>query len=344
MAVIRSTRWSPPSRAGARNHAAWPLPWPGGPQCSLMAGHRHPGPSRTCSSPCMMPAPGTPRCRPAPGAESRSGDSSAAVRTGTARPARGVTSRAPHAGRTGPSPPGTGQAGRGARSARTTTGVTRSPSSMAIVTALDPGAGRETVADAVRRAAPRPSYQQKLAWALEKNPALLTGDGHLRAAARDPAVHRDAPRRGRRRGRPPGMRALRPRGAHRQADGRRPGLPDLHRALPHRAVRTLRSHPRARHPRRAGPAGLRELLHHRPGEPGDLHRLRPASARSSGEPRTGRFAPGALPFRSWPARSAGRRCPAGSPGQPGCHGARPASAGGPRAQPADAMRRSPPAR
>ena len=48
-----------------------------------------------------------------------------------------------------------------------------------IVTALDPAAGRETVAGAVRRAAPRPSYQQKLAWALEKNPALLTGDGHL---------------------------------------------------------------------------------------------------------------------------------------------------------------------
>ena len=130
-AVIRSTRWSPPSRAGARNHAAWPLPWPGGPQCSPMAGHRHPGPSRTCSSPCMMPVPGTSRCRPAPSAEGRSGDSSAAVRTGTARPARGAMSRAPHAGRTGPSPPGTGQAGRGARSARTTTGVTRSPSSMA---------------------------------------------------------------------------------------------------------------------------------------------------------------------------------------------------------------------
>ena len=48
-----------------------------------------------------------------------------------------------------------------------------------LITALDPGAGRETVADAVRRSAPRPSYQQKLAWALEENPALLTGDGHL---------------------------------------------------------------------------------------------------------------------------------------------------------------------
>jgi hypothetical protein len=48
-----------------------------------------------------------------------------------------------------------------------------------IIIALDPGAGRETVAGAVRQAAPRPSYQQKLAWALEDNPALLTGDGHL---------------------------------------------------------------------------------------------------------------------------------------------------------------------
>ncbi|MHB1592914.1 MAG: hypothetical protein ACYCO9_09110 [Streptosporangiaceae bacterium] len=48
-----------------------------------------------------------------------------------------------------------------------------------IVAALDPGAGRETVADAVRRSAARPSHQQKLAWALEENPALLTGDGHL---------------------------------------------------------------------------------------------------------------------------------------------------------------------
>ena len=48
-----------------------------------------------------------------------------------------------------------------------------------IIAALDPGAGRETVAEAVRQAASRPSYQQKLAWALEDNPALLTGDGHL---------------------------------------------------------------------------------------------------------------------------------------------------------------------
>ena len=101
------------------------------------------------------------------------------------------------------------------------------------------------------------------------------------AAARDPAVHRDPRRRRHRRRRPPVLRPLRPRNAHRQAAGRRPGLPDLHRALPHRAVRTLRSRPRARHPRRAGQAGLRELLHHRPGEPGDLHRMR---ARPPGRP------------------------------------------------------------
>lgn len=49
----------------------------------------------------------------------------------------------------------------------------------ALIVELDPCAGREVIADAVRRSAPRPSYQQKLAWALEANPALLTGDGHL---------------------------------------------------------------------------------------------------------------------------------------------------------------------
>jgi hypothetical protein len=49
----------------------------------------------------------------------------------------------------------------------------------ALITELDPRAEPETVAAAVRRSAPRPSYQQKLAWALEANPRLLTGDGHL---------------------------------------------------------------------------------------------------------------------------------------------------------------------
>jgi hypothetical protein len=49
----------------------------------------------------------------------------------------------------------------------------------AIIAALDPAAALETVAAAVRRSAPRPSYRQKLAWALEENPALLTGEAHL---------------------------------------------------------------------------------------------------------------------------------------------------------------------
>ncbi len=48
-----------------------------------------------------------------------------------------------------------------------------------LIAELDPDADRETIAAAVRRSAPRSSYQQKLAWALEAQPALLTGDGHL---------------------------------------------------------------------------------------------------------------------------------------------------------------------
>jgi hypothetical protein len=48
-----------------------------------------------------------------------------------------------------------------------------------IITGLDPHASREVVPAAVRRSAPRPSYQQKLAWALKDRPGLLTGEGHL---------------------------------------------------------------------------------------------------------------------------------------------------------------------
>jgi hypothetical protein len=48
-----------------------------------------------------------------------------------------------------------------------------------IVSVLDPEVSTDTVAAAVRRSAPRPSYQQKLAWVLEEHPALLTGEGHL---------------------------------------------------------------------------------------------------------------------------------------------------------------------
>jgi hypothetical protein len=48
-----------------------------------------------------------------------------------------------------------------------------------VITTISPAADREIVADAVRRSAPQPSYQQKLAWTLESNPRLLTGEGHL---------------------------------------------------------------------------------------------------------------------------------------------------------------------
>jgi hypothetical protein len=48
-----------------------------------------------------------------------------------------------------------------------------------IIAGLDPGVSRGAVTAAVRRWAPRPSYQQKLAWALEEHPGLLTGEGHL---------------------------------------------------------------------------------------------------------------------------------------------------------------------
>jgi hypothetical protein len=49
----------------------------------------------------------------------------------------------------------------------------------AVLTALDPTIDYEAVGDAVRRSAPRFAHRQKLAWALESNPALLTGEGHL---------------------------------------------------------------------------------------------------------------------------------------------------------------------
>jgi hypothetical protein len=48
-----------------------------------------------------------------------------------------------------------------------------------LIAELDPHADRETIAAAVRRCAPRPSYQRRVAWALEAQPGLLTGDGYL---------------------------------------------------------------------------------------------------------------------------------------------------------------------
>ena len=105
-------------------------------------------------------------------------------------------------------------------------------------------------------------------------PPVADRGGPSGAVAGDPAVHRRAARQRRCRDRPSCLPRLSPGGAHRQAAWRRAGLPDLYRALAHSAVRTLRSPPRARHPRRPRRAAVRQLLHHRPSEPGDLHRLR----------------------------------------------------------------------
>ncbi|MEE1805341.1 site-specific integrase, partial [Streptomyces sp. BE133] len=48
-----------------------------------------------------------------------------------------------------------------------------------LVTALDPLAGKNVVADAVRGASPRLADQRRMARALEADPSLLTGKGHL---------------------------------------------------------------------------------------------------------------------------------------------------------------------
>ena len=49
-----------------------------------------------------------------------------------------------------------------------------------LITLIAPGADRDVIAEALRRTAPqRPAYRQRLVWALEENPRLLTGEGHL---------------------------------------------------------------------------------------------------------------------------------------------------------------------
>lgn len=48
-----------------------------------------------------------------------------------------------------------------------------------LILELDPRTGLDSVAAAVSAVTPRPSHRQRLAWALEEQPALLTGDGHL---------------------------------------------------------------------------------------------------------------------------------------------------------------------
>ena len=80
-------------------------------------------------------------------------------------------------------------------------------------------------------------------------PAAADRGGSSGAVAGDPAAGRSAARRRGGRDCPPCLPRLSPGGAHRHAAEWRAGLPDLHRALAHPAVRTLRSPPRACHPR-----------------------------------------------------------------------------------------------
>ncbi|MFJ2914612.1 site-specific integrase [Streptomyces sp. NPDC087228] len=49
-----------------------------------------------------------------------------------------------------------------------------------LITTIASGADRDAIAEALRRTAPqRPAYRQRVVWALEENPRLLTGEGHL---------------------------------------------------------------------------------------------------------------------------------------------------------------------
>ncbi|WP_223190773.1 hypothetical protein [Streptomyces sp. TRM68416] len=49
-----------------------------------------------------------------------------------------------------------------------------------VINTIAPGADRDAVAEALRLSAPhRPHYRQRLVWALEENPRLLTGEAHL---------------------------------------------------------------------------------------------------------------------------------------------------------------------
>ncbi|MDN5759296.1 MAG: hypothetical protein L0H59_12320, partial [Tomitella sp.] len=59
----------------------------------------------------------------------------------------------------------------------------RDPNSVLIefITTLDPALGPTTITAAAQRAAPGPTARRRLAWAIEDQPELLTGDGHLAA-------------------------------------------------------------------------------------------------------------------------------------------------------------------
>ena len=177
-----------------------------------------------------------------------------------------------------------------------TTGVTRSPSSSTSSPDRPARCRPDVVAAAVTAAAPRAGQRSQLAWALQDRPDLLTGAG---AAGTRPAVLRliDTSARPGRRAivRPPCPRCRRvdPLATSR-IDGQRLCRNCVAKSRAEPCSR-CGARPRTGHPRRARPAAVSQLLDHRPGQPGDLHRLRPPPPGQ--RPHPGRAALPDLPAR-----------------------------------------------
>ena len=277
-----------------------------GPGSSPTAGRPRPGRSQTCWSRCGRPGRGRSRCRPAPSAAStcaryqRRGEDWYCSVCGPVREpcaACGQIQRVHRRDRDGrprcaKCPPGDG---------RTPLAIVddRRRSTRRCPPRQSPAAAASAV--------PQAGQRQQLAWALQDCPGLLTGEG---AEAPVPSVLRliDRLRRCRRAGVVrPRLPALRPR--HAAVSPRRRGmaLPQLHRQVQGPAVLPLRDRPRGRRPRRGRPAAVSALPDHRPGQPGDLRRLRPPAAGQRPHARTARSAPAAAPGRPRPAASAAGR-------------------------------------
>ncbi len=228
--------WADPDRGHRRHaaavpsHAASPRPWLNAPKCWLTAGPRRPGPSVTCSWRCAR----------------RAGALAAVLRA-----VRQAAADLPA--------PWPGLVLLGMRAAHRRVRCMREHQA-----GLLPGPGRAaTVRTVPGRRQPRPRHRDsrhhhRAGPACQPgnrrhrrppfgSPALIPAEAGLgtgrttRVAdggwlsgtvARDPAVHRPAACRRRRWDRPSSLPRLSSRRAHRQAAGRRAGLPDVHRALP----------------------------------------------------------------------------------------------------------------
>jgi len=139
-----------------------------------------------------------------------------------------------------------------------------------IITRLDPSLPAGRVADAAWRVFARQGKLRCLAWAVEANPGLLTGDG---AQAPTAAVLRLID----------GLagagagKIIRP--ACQYCSRGAVELPQLRRQGQRRAVQPLRNGPRAGYPRRRRQAAVPEPSGQRPGQPGRMRPLRTATPR-----------------------------------------------------------------